>query len=209
MDRSLDFAEKLLQIGALRLNILEPFIWASGWHAPVYCDNRKILSHPDLRDYAKIELANSVSENFPDAGAIAGVATAGIPHGTLVADLLHLPFIYVRSRPKDHGLENRIEGELVKGQKVVVIEDLISTGRSSLDAVDALRDAGAEVIGMCALFTYDFPQAAVAFKKAGVTLFTISNYSALIKLAENLKIVNAENKQKLSEWRINPDGWGR
>ena len=209
MEKAQIFAKKLLQINALKFNMFEPFVWASGWRAPVYCDNRKILSHPNLRDYVKIELANSVSKNFPNADTIAGVAIAGVPHGTLVADLLHLPFIHVRSRKKDHGLENRIEGELIKGQKVVVIEDLVSTGKSSLEAVEVLRDAGAEVTGMCALFTYGFPQTEAAFQKVGVTLFAISNYSTLIELAEDLKIINAEDKQRLSEWRINPDEWGR
>src|SRR5690606_10562079 len=152
---------------ALKLNTRLPFTWASGWKSPVYCDNRKILSYPHIRDYVKSELANAVLENFEDAAALAGVATAGIPHGALAADLLRRPFVYVRNKPKGHGLENRIEGVLQPGQRVVVIEDLVSTGKSSLEAVLALRDAGAEVMGMCALFTYGFPQAAEAFEKAG------------------------------------------
>jgi len=209
MEKALSFAEKLLQIRALKINLKEPYIWASGWHSPIYCDNRKILSYPHLRDYVKSELANMVLEQFPDAEAIAGVATAGIPHGALAADLLRLPFIYVRSKAKGHGLGNKIEGELLPGQKVVVIEDLVSTGKSSLEAVDALRASGAEVIGMCALFTYGFPQAEKAFETAGLKLSTISNYPALMELAERLKIVNPEEKEQLSQWRLSPETWGR
>src|SRR5690554_1524874 len=147
-------AEKLLQIKALQFNLDNPYTWASGWKSPIYCDNRKVLSYPFIRDYVKSELANMILEHFGDAEVIAGVATAGIPHGALVADLIKLPFIYVRDKAKGHGLGNQIEGVLEPGQKVVVIEDLVSTGKSSLNAVEALREAGAEVIGMCSLFTY-------------------------------------------------------
>lgn len=202
------FAEKLLQIKALKVNIEEPFTWASGWKSPVYCDNRKILSYPHVRDYVKSELANTVMENFPEAESLAGVATAGIPHGALAADLLRLPFIYVRSKPKGHGLSNQIEGVLTEGQKVVVIEDLVSTGMSSLEAVQALRNAGADVIGMCALFTYGFPQAEEAFAKANVKLVTLSNYNALMEVAATLKIVAESHKEKLQEWRLSPSTWG-
>jgi orotate phosphoribosyltransferase len=202
------FAEKLLQIKALKVNIEEPFTWASGWKSPVYCDNRKILSYPHIRDYVKSELANTVMENFPEAESLAGVATAGIPHGALAADLLRLPFIYVRSKPKGHGLSNQIEGVLTEGQKVVVIEDLVSTGMSSLEAVQALRNAGADVIGMCALFTYGFPQAEEAFAKANVKLVTLSNYNALMEVAATLKIVAESHKEKLQEWRLSPSTWG-
>src|SRR4028119_1251388 len=152
-------AEFLLKIKAIKLQPEQPFTWASGWKSPVYCDNRKTLSHPHVRDFVKSELAAMVFEGFPDAECIAGVATAGIPHGALVADLLKLPFVYVRSKPKEHGARNQIEGELQPGWKTVVIEDLVSTGGSSLQAVEALREAGAEVIGLCALFTYGFPVA--------------------------------------------------
>lgn len=209
MEKAQNFAEKLLQIKALQLKPNNPFTWASGWKSPIYCDNRKVLSYPHLRDYVKSELANLVLEHFPDAEVIAGVATAGIPHGTLAADLLRLPFIYVRSKPKEHGMGNQIEGELIPGQKVVVIEDLVSTGKSSLEAVAALRTAGAEVIGMCALFTYGFLQAEEAFKKENVELITISNYSALMELAEVTKMISAEEKDVLSQWRIQPETWGK
>ncbi|WP_118951206.1 orotate phosphoribosyltransferase [Taibaiella helva] len=203
------FAEKLLHIKALKIMPDQPFTWASGWKSPVYCDNRKILSYPHVRDYVKSELANTIMEHFPDAEALAGVATAGIPHGALAADLLRLPFVYVRSKPKEHGLSNQIEGVLTAGQKVVVIEDLVSTGMSSLEAVEALRHAGAEVIGMCALFTYGFPQAAEAFEKAGVKLITLSNYNALIEVAETQGIVQAADLDKLAQWRLSPAAWGR
>lgn len=209
MEKALSFAEKLLQIKALKINLKEPYTWASGWHSPIYCDNRKTLSYPHIRDYVKSELANMVLEAFPDAEAIAGVATAGIPHGALAADLLRLPFVYVRSKAKGHGLGNQIEGELLPNQKVVVIEDLVSTGKSSLEAVEALKAAGANVIGMCALFTYGFPQAEKAFEDAHLKLMTISNYAALMELTEQLKIINTDEKKQLTEWRLSPDTWGR
>lgn len=203
------FAEKLLQIKALQINLQNPYTWASGWRSPVYCDNRKILSYPHTRDYVKSELANMVFEKFPDAEVIAGVATAGIPHGALVADLLKLPFIYVRSKPKEHGMGNQIEGVLEKGQKVVVIEDLVSTGKSSLQVVEVLRSLEADVIGMCALFTYGFPKAAEAFQTAGIPLHTISNYEALMEVAEETKLIAPEQKELLQSWRTSPDTWGQ
>ncbi|MFT4061314.1 MAG: orotate phosphoribosyltransferase [Edaphocola sp.] len=203
------FAGKLLQIKALKISPNEPFTWASGWKSPVYCDNRKLLSYPHVRDYVKSELANTILENFPEAESLAGVATAGIPHGTLAADLLRLPFIYVRSKPKGHGLSNQIEGVLNPGQKVVVIEDLVSTGMSSLEAVAALRGAGADVIGMCALFTYGFPQADEAFAQAGVQLITLSNYTALMEVAAAQHIVKADDMERLAQWRQNPAEWGK
>lgn len=198
-----------MQIKALQINLQQPYTWASGWKSPVYCDNRKVLSYPYIRDFVKSELANMVLEHFPDAEVIAGVATAGIPHGTMAADLLKLPLIYVRSKPKEHGMGNQIEGVLQQGQKVVVIEDLVSTGKSSLQAVDAIRDAGGEVIGMCALFTYGFDAAAEAMEKAGVPLHTISNYTALMEVSEEQNLITAEQKQSLEEWRKDPGGWGR
>lgn len=207
MSTASTFAEKLLHIKALKVNIEQPFTWASGWKSPVYCDNRKILSFPHVRDYVKSELANTIMENFPEAESLAGVATAGIPHGALAADLLRLPFIYVRSKPKGHGLTNQIEGVLTEGQKVVVIEDLVSTGMSSLEAVEALRAAGADVIGMCALFTYGFPQAQEAFEKANVKLITLSNYNALMDVATSQSLVKAEDGEKLQEWRMSPSTW--
>lgn len=201
------FAEKLMQIKALQINLQQPYTWASGWNSPVYCDNRKVLSYPYLRDFVKSELANMVLEQYPDAEVIAGVATAGIPHGTMAADLLKLPFIYVRSKPKEHGMGNQIEGVLQPGQKVVVIEDLVSTGKSSLEAVEAIRKAGGDVLGMCALFTYGFDAAAQAMEAAGVPLHTISNYTALMEVAEEQQLITAEQKQSLEEWRKDPAGW--
>ena len=201
------FAEKLLQIKALQMNLQKPYTWASGWHSPVYCDNRKVLSFPYVRDFVKSELANMVLEHFPDAEVIAGVATAGIAHGVMAADLLKLPFIYVRSKPKEHGMGNQIEGVLEKGQKVVVVEDLVSTGKSSLQVVDVLREQGAQVLGMCALFTYGFPVADEAFAKAGLPLHTISNYKALMEVCEDQKIIQSDEKSTLEEWRVDPGNW--
>ena len=203
------FAGKLMQIKALQINLQQPYTWASGWKSPVYCDNRKVLSFPYIRDFVKSELANMVLEHFPDAEVIAGVATAGIPHGTMAADLLKLPLIYVRSKPKEHGMGNQIEGVLQAGQKVVVIEDLVSTGKSSLQAVDAIREAGGDVIGMCALFTYGFDTAAEAMEKANVPLHTISNYTALMEVAEEQNLITAGQKQSLEEWRKEPSAWRR
>jgi len=201
------FAEKLLQIKALQINLQTPYTWASGWRSPVYCDNRKVLSFPYVRDFVKSELANMILDKFPDADVIAGVATAGIAHGVMAADLLKLPFIYVRAKPKEHGMGNQVEGVLEKGSKVVVVEDLVSTGKSSLQVVDVLREQGAEVLGMCALFTYGFPVADEAFKKAGLPLYTISNYKALMEVCEAQKIIATEEKTTLEEWRLNPGEW--
>lgn len=198
-----------MQIKALQINLQQPYTWASGWKSPVYCDNRKVLSYPYVRDFVKSELANMVLEQYPDAEVIAGVATAGIPHGTMAADLLKLPFIYVRSKPKEHGMGNQIEGVLQPGQKVVVIEDLVSTGKSSLEAVEAIRKAGGEVLGMCALFTYGFDAASQAMEAAGVPLHTISNYTALMEVAEDQQLITAEQKQSLEEWRVSPSTWGK
>lgn len=207
MSTAKQFAGKLLQIKALQVNLQKPYVWASGWNSPVYCDNRKVLSFPYVRDYVKSELANMILEKFPDAEVIAGVATAGIAHGALAADLLKLPFIYVRAKPKEHGMGNQIEGVLEKGQKVVVVEDLVSTGKSSLQVVDVLREQGAEVLGMCALFTYGFPTADEAFAKAGLPLYTVSNYQALMEVAEEQKLVGADQKATLEQWRVDPGNW--
>ncbi len=201
------FAEKLLQIKALQINLQKPYKWASGWNAPVYCDNRKVLSYPYTRDFVKSELANMILEHFPDAEVIAGVATAGIAHGVLAADLMKLPFVYVRSKPKEHGMGNQIEGVFNPGAKVVVVEDLISTGKSSLEVVEVLRANGAEVLGMCGLFTYGFPAADEAFEKAQLPLYTISNYAALMEVAQELGIVAPEQQAKLAEWRTSPSTW--
>ena len=207
MSTSKHFAEKLLQINALQINLQKPYTWASGWNSPVYCDNRKVLSFPYVRDFVKSELANMALEHFPDADVIAGVATAGIAIGVMAADLLKLPFIYVRSKPKEHGMGNMIEGVLQPGQKVVVIEDLVSTGKSSLQVVEALRENGAEVVGMCALFTYGFPVAEEAFAKAGVPLYTISSYKALMEVAEEKKLIQPDQLTTLEEWRVDPGNW--
>src|SRR5215467_11734614 len=166
-------AEKLLQVNAVKLNPEEPFTWASGWKSPIYCDNRKILSFPFIRDFIKSELCNKVFEKFPAAELLAGVATAGIAWGAMTADQLKLPYIYVRPKPKEHGLGNQIEGFYEKGQKTVVIEDLVSTGKSSLQVVDVLKEQGLEVIGMVSIFTYGFPVAAEVFNKAGVTYYPL------------------------------------
>jgi orotate phosphoribosyltransferase len=202
-------AERLLQVQAVKLSPAQPFTWASGWKSPIYCDNRKVLSFPYVRDYIKSELSNMVYEIFPEAAVIAGVATAGIPHGALVADQLKLPFIYVRSKPKEHGMGNQIEGVMQPGQPVVVIEDLISTGKSSLEAVQAIRAAGGEVIGLVSIFNYGFDVAVKAFAAAGVPFYSLSNYSALISLAVEKGMVTPAEESTLQAWRSAPDQWGK
>ncbi|ASZ13979.1 orotate phosphoribosyltransferase [Chitinophaga pendula] len=202
-------AERLLQVQAIKLSPAQPFTWASGWKSPIYCDNRKLLSYPYVRDYIKSELCNVVFETFPDAAVIAGVATAGIPHGALVADQLKLPFIYVRSKPKEHGMGNQIEGVLQPGQPVVVVEDLISTGKSSLEAVNAIRAAGGNVIGLVSIFNYGFDIAVKAFEDAGVPFHSLSNYNALIALAAEKGTVSGEEIETLQSWRTAPDQWGK
>lgn len=201
------FAEKLLSIGAIKLRPHEPFTWASGWRSPIYCDNRLTLSYPEIRNWLKITLAAGIHQTFSGAEVIAGVATAGIPHGALVADALGLPFVYVRSEAKKHGLTNQIEGKLMPGNKVVVVEDLVSTGGSSLTAVQALRDAGAQVEGMAALFTYAFDIADEAFANAGCSLYTISNYPSLIQYAIARQIIEKDTESLLNDWRQNPSAW--
>ncbi|WP_462220900.1 orotate phosphoribosyltransferase, partial [Ferruginibacter sp.] len=176
-------AEKLLQINAIKLSPQQPFTWASGWKSPIYCDNRKVLSFPYVRDFIKSEMSSIIFEKFPEADMLAGVATAGIAWGAMAADQLKLPYIYVRPKPKEHGLGNQIEGNLEKGQKVVVIEDLISTGKSSLQVCDVLKAAGAEIIGMVSIFTYGFNEADEAFKAAGISYHSLTNYNTLINLA--------------------------
>lgn len=200
-------AEKLLKISAIKLQPEIPFTWASGWNSPIYTDNRKTLSYPEVRTFIKIELCRLIMEHFPTPDAVAGVATGAIAQGALVADEMSLPYVYVRSAPKDHGLENLIEGSLIPGQKVVVIEDLVSTGSSSLKAVEAIRRAGCEVIGMAAIFTYDFPVAKEAFKKAGVELVTLSNYNAMLEAALDADYIHAEDLETLKEWREDPANW--
>jgi orotate phosphoribosyltransferase len=201
-------AEKLLQINAIRLNLQTPFTWASGWKSPIYCDNRRILSFPFVRDFIKSEMSNVVFETFPDAEVIAGVATAGIPHGALVADQLKLPFVYVRAKAKGHGLGNRIEGFLDQGQKVVVIEDLVSTGGSSLQACAGLREAGAEIVGLVSVFNYGFPVAAEAFQEAGIPMYSLSNYEALMAVALDKQLITASEVETLAAWRQAPGEWG-
>lgn len=202
------FAEKLLRIKAIKLQPANPFTWASGWKSPFYCDNRKTLSYPALRSFVKIELARVIQENFGDVDVIAGVATGAIPQGALVADLLNLPFVYVRSTPKDHGLENMIEGDLRPGAKVVVVEDLVSTGKSSLKAVDTLRKNGGEVIGMVASFSYGFDVAAEAFKQADVKLITLTNYEAVLDVALKTGYIDESELPLLHDWRKDPANWG-
>ena len=200
-------AEKLLQVGAVRLNTKEPFTWASGWKSPIYCDNRKVLSFPFIRDFIKSELCNVVFERFPAAELLAGVATAGIAWGAMTADQLKLPYIYVRPRPKEHGLGNQIEGFYEKGQNTIVIEDLVSTGKSSLQVVDVLKEAGLDVSGMVSIFTYDFPLAISAFKKAGIEYYSLTNYPTLINLALEKGIVSADQEEILLKWRDDPSDW--
>ncbi len=200
-------AEKLLQINAIKLNPANPFTWASGWKSPIYCDNRKILSFPEVRDLVKNEFVSLFKEKFGKADVIAGVATGAIAHGALVADLLNLPFIYIRSASKTHGLENLIEGVLEDGQKVVVIEDLISTGGSSIKAVEAIRERNAEVLGMLAIFSYGFNQAIVNFKKVNCTLYTLTNYDSLLEKAIKTGYIQANQLENLNEWRRQPEKW--
>ena len=202
-----DFAKRLLDIKAIKLQPDAPFTWASGWKSPIYCDNRKTLSYPDLRSFVKQGLVNVVKERFANADAVAGVATGAIAQGALVADALNLPFCYVRSKPKDHGMGNLIEGTLPANSKVVVVEDLISTGGSSLKAVEALRQAGFEVVGMVASFTYGFPIAAEAFQKSGVELVTLSDYDRLVEVARETGYVKEGDMETLREWREAPAEW--
>jgi orotate phosphoribosyltransferase len=202
-------AEFLLQIKAIKLQPNNPFTWASGWKSPIYCDNRITLSHPTARTYIRQQLTQLIQEKFGAVGCIAGVATAGIPQGVLVAQELGLPFIYVRSKPKEHGRGNMIEGDVVTGKRVVVIEDLISTGKSSLQAVEALRDAGYEVAGLAAIFTYEFDLATDNFNEAKCPFVTLSNYTALIKYAEQNQYITPEDTSLLKQWRENPSVWGQ
>lgn len=208
MDRSKKLvAEKLLQIKAIKLQPTNPFTWASGWESPIYCDNRKTLSYPDVRNFIKIQIARLVMEQYPEVDAIAGVATGAIAQGALVAEELGLPFVYVRSAPKGHGLENLIEGDLKPGMKVVVIEDLISTGGSSLKAVEAIRNDACEVLGMVAIFTYDFQVAADKFKEHEVELTTLSDYETLLEVAREINYINEKDVNTLREWRKDPASW--
>ena len=201
------FAAKLLDVKAIKLQPNAPFTWASGWKSPFYCDNRKVLSFPELRTYVKLELTHAVLEYFSNAEVVAGVATGAIAQGALVADALGLPFVYVRSKAKDHGMGNLIEGELSKGAKVVVVEDLISTGGSSLKAVEAIRQAGAEVIGMVASYTYGVPVAEKAFADAGVKLVTLTDYDHVVEEALETNYISDADIELLHEWRKDPANW--
>ncbi len=200
-------AEKLLKIKAVKLQPNNPFTWASGWKSPIYCDNRKTLSYPQIRNFIKVEISRLILEMYPDVEVIAGVATGAIAQGALVAEELGLPFVYVRPTPKDHGLENLIEGDLKPKQKVVVIEDLISTGGSSLKAVEAIRKDGSQVLGMIAIFTYGFPVAEQKFKQAKVKLTTLCNYDAVLGEALAVNYINESDIETLKEWRESPSTW--
>ena len=200
-------ASKLLQIKAIKLQPANPFTWASGWKSPIYCDNRKTLSYHDIRTVIKTELTNLITTYFPKVEAIAGVATGAIAQGALVADALKLPFVYVRATPKDHGLENLVEGELKLGARVVVVEDLVSTGGSSLKAVQAIRNFGCEMIGMVAIFTHGFPIVNQQFQEANVLLYTLSNYNAVIEEALRTRYISDTDMAILKEWRKDPANW--
>jgi orotate phosphoribosyltransferase len=207
MNSEQQIAELLLQIKAIKLNPANPFTWASGWKSPIYCDNRKTLSFPDVRNAIRDQFKVLISEKYPEADGIAGVATGAIAHGMLVADVMDLPFIYIRSSAKGHGMQNMIEGDYHPGKKYVVIEDLVSTGGSSLKAVEALREAGCEVLGMAAIFTYGFQLSVDKFEENNCTLDTLSNYDALIDQAVSSNYIQSEDVEILKQWRISPDTW--
>ena len=206
-ETSVRVAELLLQINAIKINLANYFTWASGLKSPIYCDNRKTLSYPEVRNFLKLQFADIIKNNFSTVDLIAGVATGAIAQGALVADYLGLPFVYVRSSPKKHGLENLIEGVVTKGQSVIVIEDLVSTGASSLKAVDALRKAGCNVLGMVAIFTYGFKIAEDNFKKADCNLITLSNYDTLIDYAYKNNLVTNNDLVSLKKWKADPENW--
>lgn len=200
-------AEKLLKISAIKLQPEMPFTWASGWNSPIYTDNRKTLSYPEIRTFIKTEICRLIMENFGMPEVIAGVATGAIAQGALVADMLGVPYVYVRSAPKDHGLENLIEGNINPGQTVIIIEDLISTGKSSLKAAEAIRMAGGQVMGMVAMFTYGFPIAEQAFKDAHIKLMTLSNYQAMLEVALKTGFIADKDITTLQQWRQDPENW--
>ena len=199
----------LLQSKAIILEPAKPFTWASGWHSPIYCDNRITLSYPEIRDYIKKVFVQTIGENFPEPDVIAGVATGAIAQGALVADAMNLPFVYVRSAAKEHGRQNMVEGRISTGQKVVVVEDLVSTGGSSLKAVEALREAGAEVMGMVAIFSYGFKVADDNFRNAGIRLITLTDYHTLIQQAIESGAIRQEQVNLLQQWRKDPSTWNR
>jgi orotate phosphoribosyltransferase len=201
-------ASALLEIGAIKLNYQKPFTWSSGWKSPIYCDNRLSLSYPTIRTTIKNFLADTIRENFINAQSIAGVATAGIAQGALVAETLNLPFLYVRPKPKDHGMENLIEGKIEKGQRVVLVEDLISTGGSSLKAAEALRDAGFVVEGMVAIFTYGFDTAVKNFEATGIPLVCLSDFEHLLPVAIKMNFIQQVDLERVRAWRSDPSKWG-
>ena len=207
--RQIEVARQLLAINTIKIQPDSPFTWASGWKAPIYCDNRKILSYPKTRTFICDAFTELVKEKYPEAEAIAGVATGAIAHGVLIAEKLGLPFIYIRSAPKGHGLENLIEGDIPQGTKTVIIEDLVSTGTSSLNAAQAVRNYGAEVLGMLAIFTYNFPHAAKNFEEANIELTTLSNYNVLLQLAYDSGEINDQQLESLNNWRKTPETWGK
>lgn len=208
-DIELKVAEFLLQIKAIKLQPNNPFTWASGWKSPIYCDNRVTLSHPSVRTYIRQKLTQMIQEEFGSVDLIAGVATAGIPQGVLVAQELGLPFAYVRAKAKEHGTGSLIEGEIVEGQRVVVVEDLISTGKSSLAAVAALREAGLSVAGLVSIFTYGFDEAEENFKNAKCRHLSLSNYNTLIDYASEHSFIAESDNELLKKWRSNPADWGK
>lgn len=200
-------AERLLQVDAVKLNPDHPYTWASGWKSPVYCDNRRVLSFPIARDLVKSEMCRFIFEEYPDADAIAGVATAGIAWGAMAADQLKMPFLYVRSKPKEHGMGNQVEGMLEKGQRVVVIEDLVSTGKSSLAICEAIRAAGAQVIALVCIFSYGFDVSRKSFEEAGIPLHCLTDYDVLSRLAIEKGIIGADHLETLQQWRQDPANW--
>ena len=206
---ALKVAEFLLQIKAVKLQPDKPFTWASGWKSPIYCDNRIALSHPKIRTFIRQALVKKIDEHYSKPEVIAAVATAAIAQGALVAEAMQLPFIYVRPKPKDHGMENLIEGEIKSGQSVVVIEDLVSTGQSSIRAVQALRDAGCKVKGMVCVFTYGFKTSAESFEEAKCKLFTLCSYDALIHKAVERNYIKEKDIDVLKKWRLSPGTWGK
>jgi orotate phosphoribosyltransferase len=208
-DFQLEVTKRLLQINTIKVQPSNPFTWASGWLSPIYCDNRKILSYPETRKFICDQFIRVIKDKYPDVEVIAGVATGAIAHGALVAEKLGLPFVYVRSKPKDHGLENLIEGDLKPEQRIVVIEDLVSTGGSSLKAAEALTNFGGDVLGMVAIFTYNFPVATQNFEKAGIELTTLSNYQTLINYAIEIGEIEEKELKRLQSWRENPSKWGK
>jgi orotate phosphoribosyltransferase len=207
MQTSLQIADYLLTIQAVKLNVNAPFTWSSGWKSPIYCDNRVILSYANIRTYVKNAFIELIQTHFPEANGIAGVATAGIAHGALIADAMNTTYVYVRSSPKSHGMKNLIEGRIVEGAKYVVVEDLISTGGSSLKVIDALREAGADVVGTVAIFTYGFPEAAAAFAEKGVPLATLSDLPALLESATALEYLTNDAWETIQEWQKSPSTW--